>query len=47
MTVSNWLELVQLAELLCPVILMDLPLMLEADAYGTLLWLRHRKELQP
>jgi len=42
------LELVQLAETLCPVILLDLPSMTETDLLGTLTWLRQRlKEIAP
>ena len=37
---QDWLELFQLAEVLCPTVLLDLRAMLEADAQGLLLWLR-------
>jgi len=39
---NEMLELVQLAEVLYPVILLDLPYMTEADLLGTLVWLRHK-----
>jgi len=42
MSASDMLELVQLAEALYPIILLDLPLMTEADLLGTLTWLRHK-----
>jgi hypothetical protein len=42
MTRNDWLELVQLAEALCPAVLLDLPLILETDARGILLWLRSK-----
>jgi hypothetical protein len=38
----DWLELVQLAEAVCPAVLLDLPLMLETDARGILVWLRSK-----
>lgn len=48
MSASNWLELVQLAEVLCPAVLMDLPSMTIGDARGVLLWLRSQaKERMP
>jgi hypothetical protein len=40
MSQVDWLELVQLAEALCPAVLLDLPLLLEGDAHGVLVWLR-------
>jgi hypothetical protein len=42
MSRNDWLELIQLAEALCPPLLLDLPLMLETDARGILLWLRSK-----
>jgi hypothetical protein len=42
MSRNDWLELVQLAEALCPPLLLDLHLILEADARGILLWLRSK-----
>lgn len=40
MTRQEWFELVQLAEAICPAVLMDLPVLLETDARGILCWLR-------
>jgi hypothetical protein len=40
MSRNDWLELVQLAEILCPHALLDLPLLVDMEAYGLLLWLR-------
>jgi hypothetical protein len=37
---NDWVELIQLAELSCRAVLLDLPLMTATDARGTLLWLR-------
>jgi hypothetical protein len=45
MTTSNWLELVQLAEAICPAVLLDLPSMTICDARGALLWLRRQAGL--
>jgi hypothetical protein len=42
MSRNEWLELVQLAELLCPPVLIDLPVLMELEAFGLLLWLRSR-----
>jgi hypothetical protein len=42
MTRSDWLELVQLAQVLCPPVLQDLHLIVETDARGILAWLRAR-----
>jgi hypothetical protein len=42
MSRNDWLELVVLAEALCPAVLLDLPYLLETDAYGALLWLRSK-----
>lgn len=48
MTASQWLELTQLAEALCPDVLLDLPSMTISDARGVLLWLRSQaKERMP
>jgi hypothetical protein len=44
MSASNWLELVQLAESLYPVVLLDLPSMTVTDARGVLLWLRRKAQ---
>lgn len=44
MNTRNWMELALLAELLCPVVMLDLPLMTATDAYGTLLWLRGKAQ---
>jgi hypothetical protein len=40
MSRADWLELVQLAEVFCPAVLLDLPSLLETDARGVLFWLR-------
>jgi hypothetical protein len=42
MSRNEWLELVQLAEILCPMVLLDLPVLMELEAYGLLLWLRRK-----
>ena len=42
MSRNDWLELVQLAEAQCPVIVVDLPLLSDADAAGVLRWLRRK-----
>ena len=42
--VNEWLELVQLAEILCPLVMLDLPVLMELEAYGLLLWLRSRAQ---
>lgn len=38
----DWLELVQLAEALCPAILLDLQHLTISDARDVLLWLRRK-----
>ena len=48
MSADEIMELVQLVEAMCPIIMQDLNLMTEADLMGTLTWLRHRrKEIAP
>jgi hypothetical protein len=40
MSHDNWIELALLAELHCPQVLLDMPLLMETDARGVLCWLR-------
>ena len=44
MSTCQWLETCELAERNCPSVLLDLPSLTDADAWGLLLWLRARDE---